>query len=67
MNRGNWRLDHHDNEAVTRYAQHLDLRRGAGNWLNATADSKWVYNADNEIAGRLPTASPGVTNITVTG
>ncbi|MCU0772765.1 MAG: hypothetical protein MUE94_13495 [Verrucomicrobia bacterium] len=39
----------------------------AGNWLNATPDSKWVYNADNEIAGRLPTTSPGVTNITVTG
>jgi YD repeat-containing protein len=39
----------------------------AGNWLNAGADSKWVYNLDNEITGRLPLAASNATNITVTG
>ena len=39
----------------------------AGNWLNAAAGSKWVYNADNEIAGRLPLAGSNTVPITVTG
>jgi hypothetical protein len=29
----------------------------AGNWLNADENSRWVYNLDNELTGRVPTAA----------
>ena len=39
----------------------------AGNWLNANASSRWVYDRDNELTGRMPTAAATNKTITVTG
>jgi len=36
-------------------------------WLNADASTKWVYNQDNEILGRIGTGEPAWTDIMVTG
>ena len=39
----------------------------AGNWLNADGSSRWVYDRDNELMGRTPTAAATNTVVTVTG
>ena len=39
----------------------------AGNWLNADENSRWVYNLDNELTARVPTAAATNLTITVTG
>jgi len=39
----------------------------ASNWLNADENSRWVYNLDNELTGRVPTAAATNLTITVTG
>jgi YD repeat-containing protein len=39
----------------------------AGNWLNADENSRWVYNLDNELTGRVPTTAATNLTITVTG
>jgi len=42
----------------------------AGNWRNASASTKWLYNADNELVARAPMATadvPSATTTTLTG
>jgi RHS repeat-associated protein len=39
----------------------------AGNWLNASANSRWVYNLDNELMARVPIAAATNMTVTVTG
>jgi YD repeat-containing protein len=51
------------NEVVVGSATNSWVYDEAGNWLNPTPTTKWVYNADHELPGRV---NNGDTNFTIT-